>query len=301
VTVADPAGVLVVDKPAGLTSAQVVDEVKRRAGVRRAGHTGTLDPLATGVLPVCLGDATRLSAWLTAADKAYEAELELGVATDTLDATGQVVAEDRAAAAAVDEARLRAALAPLRGPLEQVPPMYSAVRQGRRRLHELARAGEVVERAPRPVVVHQLELVGFTPAAPDRGPRARLAVTCSKGTYVRSLVDDLGRALGCGAHLTALRRTRAGAFDLARAVPLTGLTPEVARAALIAPADALGLPRVAVPDHLRDAVRHARGAALLALLPEGERSQLVGADGALWAIAVRQGERVRFERVFLAP
>src|SRR5690349_10543774 len=185
-------GVVVVDKPVGLSSAQVVAEVRRLARVKRAGHTGTLDPLATGVLPVCVGVATRIAGWLLADDKAYEAELELGVTTDTLDATGEVVSRDAERAAEVTAEAFEQALAALRGPSLQVPPMYSAIRQGRRRLHEMARAGEVVDRAPRPIVVHRLDLLGFAP------PRARIAIACTKGTYVRSLVDDLGRALGCG-------------------------------------------------------------------------------------------------------
>jgi tRNA pseudouridine55 synthase len=288
------AGVLVIDKPAGLTSAQVVAEVRRRAGVARAGHTGTLDPLATGVLPVLVGDATKLATFLVADDKAYVAELELGVATDTLDATGVVVAEDRDAARRITAEALRAAVAALIGPSMQVPPMYSALRVGRRRLHQLARAGEVVERAPRPIVVHRAELVDFTP------PRVRVEVACSKGTYVRSLVDDLGRSLGCGAHLTALRRTASGRFGIDQAVSLDALTPGTAVAALIQPADVLDLPRVVIPDDLVAAVRHARGPLVRPLVPEGSRFQLVTHDGALLAVISVEGERVAFERVLIS-
>ena len=288
-------GVLVVDKPPGLTSAQVVDEVKRRLGVARAGHTGTLDPLATGVLPVCVGDATRLAAWLIAEDKAYEAEVELGAATDTYDAAGQIVAEDRAGAAAVTREQVAAALAELARATEQVPPMFSAIRQGRRRLHELARAGEVVDRAPRPIAIHRLELLGFAP------PRLRLAIVCSKGTYVRSFADDLGAALGCGAHLAALRRTRSGLFTLAQAVPLDAVS---STAPIVRAADALGLPRAVVPGELRGVVRNAHAAPLLPLVEgmgEGERFQLVDDAGELLAIVRRERGRVQFERVFARP
>ncbi|WP_428263715.1 tRNA pseudouridine(55) synthase TruB [Haliangium sp.] len=226
-------GVLVVDKPAGPTSARVVAQVKRALGVRRVGHTGTLDPMATGVLPLCLGEATKIAGYLLAEDKVYEGQLLLGVETDTLDAQGAVTARAEDAAAAVREPALRRAMAALVGPGEQIPPMYSALRRGGRRLHELARAGHEVERPPRPIVIHRLDLDHFDP------PAARFTVHCSKGTYVRSLVADLGRALGCGAHLTALRRTRSGPFDIAQALSPEGLTPALAASALIPPAAAL--------------------------------------------------------------
>jgi tRNA pseudouridine55 synthase len=177
--------------------------------------------------------------------------------------------------------------------------MFSAIRQGKRRLHELARAGEVVDRAPRPIAIHRLELVAFTP------PRARLAIECSKGTYVRTLIDDLGRALGCGAHLVALRRTRSGPFTLDQAVTLDSLadspvskTPEIVRAS-----DALGLPRIPVPPELAAAVRHAHAVPLLPLLEvvrEGERYQMVDEEGELLAIVTRHAGRIRFDRVFKA-
>lgn len=235
-------GVLVVDKPAGMTSAHVVARVKRVLGARRVGHTGTLDPMATGVLPVCLGEATKIAGYLLAEDKAYEAELLLGVETDTLDAEGAVTARDPHGAAAVTEVAVRAAMAGFVGPGVQVPPMFSALKHQGKRLHELARAGESVERAPRPVVIHELTVRELAL------PRVRFFVHCSKGTYVRSLVADVGRALGCGAHLTALRRTRSGSFGLDRALDLAALGPEAARRALIAPAEALAhVPALTVP------------------------------------------------------
>lgn len=288
-------GVLIVDKPRGATSAQVVADVKHRVGADRAGHTGTLDPMATGVLPIVLGDATKIAGWLIADDKHYVAELLLGVQTETLDADGAIVAEDHGAAAAVDEPTLRTALAALAGASLQLPPMYSAIRQGKRRLHQLARAGEVVERTPRAVTVHRLELVEFA------SPRARLIVECSKGTFVRSLVDDLGRALGCGAHVTALRRTRSGGFPIEQAVRLETLTPEIAQAALIRPADALSLPRVGVPAYLVEAVKSAHKPALGSLLTElreAQLFQLVSEDGQLLALARQDCGKLHFERVF---
>jgi tRNA pseudouridine55 synthase len=238
-------GVLVVDKPAGMTSAHVVARVKRGLGARRVGHTGTLDPMATGVLPLCLGEATKIAGYLLAEDKAYEAELLLGVETDTLDAEGAVTARDPEGAAAVTEAAVREALSGFVGPGVQVPPMYSALKQQGKRLHELARAGESVERQPRPIVIHELTVRELAL------PRVRFFVHCGKGTYVRSLVADVGRAVGCGAHLTALRRTRSGAFGLDRALSLAELDqlgPEAARRALIAPAEALAhVPALTVP------------------------------------------------------
>ena len=237
-------GVVIVDKPAGLTSAQVVAAARKKLGTGRIGHTGTLDPLATGVLPLCLGEGTKLASYLLADDKGYDAELELGVETDTYDAEGAVVARAPERAAAVTEADVRAALAGFTGDLEQVPPMYSALKLGGRRLHEMARDGVEIVRQPRPVTIHRLELVSFAP------PRLRFAVDCSKGTYVRTLVADLGQALGCGAHLTALRRTRSGVFTIDQAVALDDLW----QARVVPLPDTLAVPRHVVPEPLYRAI-----------------------------------------------
>jgi tRNA pseudouridine55 synthase len=200
-------GVLVCDKPAGMTSHDVVARVRRLAGQRRVGHGGTLDPPATGVLVLALGRATRLLPFLPTEPKRYLAEVAFGAETDTLDATGTVTAT--ADAAGLGEAGLRDALAGFVGPQLQVPPMVSAIKVGGERLYAKARRGEQVDRVPRPIVISELELVGFT--AGER-PRATLEVTCSGGTYVRSLAADLGRALGTLAHLATLRRTAVGRF-----------------------------------------------------------------------------------------
>jgi len=225
--------VLVVDKPEGPTSAAVVAAVKRALGARKVGHTGTLDPMATGVLPLCIGRATKIAQFLLADDKAYEGELLLGVETDTLDAQGETTAQNPDAAAAVDESSLRAALEAKRGDSMQRPPMYSALRRDGVRLHELARRGEVVDRPERPIHIDSIELLEFAP------PRARFAVACSKGTYIRSLVSDIGDALGCGAHLTALRRTKSGRFGLENAVALADVGPELAADRFVGLATAL--------------------------------------------------------------
>jgi tRNA pseudouridine55 synthase len=200
-------GVLVCDKPAGMTSHDVVARVRRLAGQRRVGHGGTLDPPATGVLVLALGKATRLLPFLPMEPKRYLATVAFGVETDTLDAAGTVTAT--ADAAGLDEAGVRAAIAGRIGPQQQVPPMVSAIKVAGERLYAKARRGESVERAPRPIVIHELELLGF---AAGEQPRAAIAVTCSGGTYVRSLAADLGRDLGTLGHLASLRRTAVGSF-----------------------------------------------------------------------------------------
>lgn len=208
-------GVLLLDKPAGMTSFEVVKQVRRRLGVKKAGHTGTLDPLATGVLPLCLGEATRIAGLLLAEDKDYQAGVLLGVETDTLDMDGVVMR--RSEPEGLDRAVVENALSGLRGPQQQVPPVYSAIRVGGKRAHALARAGEEPELAPRSVEVHQLELLSMDL------PRLVLHISCSKGTYVRALVAELGRRLGCGAAVETLRRTRSGPFSLDQSLPLDRL------------------------------------------------------------------------------
>jgi tRNA pseudouridine55 synthase len=294
-------GVLVVDKPAGRTSHQVVAEVSRRLGKVKTGHAGTLDPMATGVLVVLVGEATKLAAVLTADAKSYEGELELGAETDTLDAEGRVVSERRAEAAAIDRAALIAAMARLTGAIEQTPPMFSAVKVDGRRLHQLARAGAEVERAARPVEVGRFELVDFVP------PRARFAVDCSKGTYVRSLVADLGTALGCGAHLTALRRTRSGAFTIGDALPLDQVEPGSTEGRLVPLATAvLHLPRSQVPDSLVRAVLTGKPMDWKDLSADAAPAgpvALVSPGGALLALVEVEPDtsRVRYLRVFANP
>jgi tRNA pseudouridine55 synthase len=295
-------GVLIVDKPGGMTSAAVVAKVKRACGARKVGHTGTLDPMATGVLPLCLGEATKIAGFLLAEDKEYEGELLLGVETDTLDADGKVTAEAPERALAVSQEALEEAMARLVGRIEQVPPMFSAVRVGGRRLHQLARRGETVEREAREVVVRRFDLEGFSP------PRARFAVECEKGTYVRALVRDLGRALGCGAHLASLRRTRAGAFDLARAAPLADVVTDPASVPghLISPAEALAhLPAVEVPPARLPAVGCGTplawadlGAAEASATAPSGLFRLLTPAGDLLAVAREREGRLSYERVF---
>jgi tRNA pseudouridine55 synthase len=290
--------VLVIDKPPGPTSFDVVRRVRRALGRVKIGHGGTLDPMASGVLPVCIGEGTKLAPFLLEADKEYEATVHFGVETDTLDATGQVVATrptDGLSAATIE-----AALGPLRGDIEQVPPMYSALKRDGRPLYSYARAGETVARAPRRVRVHELVLEAFE--APDR---ARLRVRCSKGTYVRTLASDLGRDVGTGAHLVALRRTASGPFRLAHA-----LTPEAFEAAaasqgplpLVSLADALGhLPAVTADAPLARAVGEGRRLPWSALGEgtPGARTRLLRPDGTLLAVVEpRSDGRLTCLRVF---
>ena len=208
-------GILLLDKPIGMTSNAALQVVKRLFGARKAGHTGSLDPLATGLLPICLGEATKVSAYLLDADKRYWVRIRLGVTTATGDADGEVL--ETRPIAAVDAARLEPVLAGLRGESDQVPPMYSALRHQGQRLYQLAREGIEVERAPRRITLHALEALAI------EGDEIELAVHCSKGTYVRTLAEDIGAALGCGAHVIGLRRTGVGPYTEAGMLTLDAL------------------------------------------------------------------------------
>jgi tRNA pseudouridine55 synthase len=207
-------GVLLLDKPAGYSSNQALGRAKRLIGERKAGHTGTLDPFATGLLPICFGEATKFSSDLLDADKAYRATACLGVRTDTGDTEGQEIARREVN---ITGDQVEAALSHFRGVISQVPPMYSALKRNGRPLYELARQGIEVERAARIVTIHRLELVQF------EANQLQFDVTCSKGTYVRTLAEDIGEVLGCGAHLVALRRTLVGSLQLSDAVTLEKL------------------------------------------------------------------------------
>jgi tRNA pseudouridine55 synthase len=291
--------VVVVDKPRGPTSFDVVQRVRRALRVEKAGHTGTLDPLATGVLAVCLGDALKVQQYLVEGDKAYEADVAFGAATATEDAEGEVVA--RGDPGGLTPEVVAAALERFVGEIEQIPPMYSAVRVGGRRLHEAARAGEQVERAPRRVRVLSLDLLDFEPG---RGglARARLAVRCGKGTYVRTLAADLGGAVGVPAHLAALRRTSAGPFTLAEAVPLDELLSLAAEDAARAAARVIPvlralefMPAVALSSEQARDVAHGRAVPLPGLPQELFRA--VSPEGTLVAICAAGPRGVQPVRV----
>lgn len=306
-------GVLPVDKASGPTSHDVVALARRALDTRKVGHTGTLDPFATGLLVLCAGQATRLAQYLTGLDKTYEAAARLGVATDTLDPTGAVTAETDAWRA-LDEAAIRAAFRDQEGRRRQTPPAYSAKRVGGKKSYELARAGQAVELAPVDVTIHALDVLAID------GPEVRFRIHCSSGTYIRAVARDAGEALGVGAHLTALRRTGVGPFDVADAVPFdelkaagrrdhdaddaddgdAGAAGRGARAAVAAaflsPLDAMGhLPRLELDADQRERVRHGQ-----TLDVEGAPEGLVAlvAGGALRAVAESNGRYVRPRKVF---
>ena len=244
-------GLLVLDKPGGITSNAALQRAKRLFGAAKAGHTGSLDPLATGVLPICFGEATKFSQFLLDADKAYTSTFMLGVGTDTGDAAGDMLAQASASHITLDTTTR--AMAALTGPIKQVPPMYSALKVDGRPLYKLARAGEHVERQPRPVNILRFDLLAF-----QAGEIATLevAVQCSKGTYIRVLAEDLGAALGLPAHVSALRRCQSGPFDLSTARTLDQLSrqreegSEEALDTLLAPIEACmpHLPRVELSE-----------------------------------------------------
>ncbi|MBW2269589.1 MAG: tRNA pseudouridine(55) synthase TruB [Deltaproteobacteria bacterium] len=295
-----PSGFLVVDKPPGWTSHDVVDAARRWLGTRRVGHLGTLDPAATGVLPLAVRDATKLVPFLEAGRKGYAGTIRLGAETDTLDAEGEVLR--RYEGALPDEAQVRAALPGFFGDIEQVPPMYSAVKRDGVPLHRLARAGKQVERKPKSVCIDRLELLKYTP------PDLEILVECSAGTYVRVLAEDLGRELGCGAHLAGLRRTRSGPFLEEHAVSepvLRRASDEGEIDAMVSPAvNALEYPVVRLTPEEVGQVRH--GSQVLAPetpLTPGTRVAALDPSGVLLAVLeVRPGRRMHPLRVLsVAP
>lgn len=283
--------VLPVDKPEGPTSHDVVGRVRRALGRRRVGHTGTLDPFASGLLLLCVGRATRLAEYLSDLDKTYEAVARLGQTTDTLDRDGELV-EERQGVDQLSRRDVEATLARLVGTLEQVPPAYSAKKVGGEAAHRRVRRGEHVELAPATVTVHEIELSSFEP------PRVGFRVRCSSGTYVRALARDLGEMLGVGAHLVALRRTAIGAFDVRGAVSAERLDDEAALArALVDPLDALAhLPRLTADD--ADAALLSQGRALSGVGEELEGLVAVAHDGALLAIGESGGGVFKPRKVF---
>ena len=244
-------GVLLLMKPAGMTSNHALQRAKRLFFVEKAGHTGALDPLATGVLPLCFGEATKFSQFLLDADKRYRSTFLLGVRTNTSDADGEVIAE--ASAAAVTLAAIKEALIPLTGDILQVPSMFSALKHQGQPLYKLARDGIEIERQPRPVTVYGIDILGFRP-----GERAEVDVDirCSKGTYIRSIAEDLGFALGCGAHVKTLHRSAAGPFIEEQCITLEDLEKEFEQGSynaldnqlLSADAPVASLPEIILPD-----------------------------------------------------
>ena len=236
-------GVLLLDKPVGLSSNDALIKAKRVLNAKKAGHTGTLDPFATGLLPLCFGEATKFSQDLLEADKTYDTTVQLGITTNTGDTEGEAIAT-RDVDVTVEQ--IEAVLAQFRGPILQVPPMYSALKRDGKAYYEYAREGITLEREARPVTILDLRLVSY------EAPFLKLSVTCSKGTYIRVLGEDIGNALGCGAHLNALRRTQVGALTTEGMITLEALQADAAPLALLAPVDALlsSFPAVMLTEEL---------------------------------------------------
>ncbi len=284
-------GVLPVDKPEGPTSHDVVAAARRALGLRRIGHTGTLDPFASGLLLLCVGPATRLAEYLTGLSKRYEAVARLGARTDTLDATGEVVDTDDGWRELSDDA-VRSAFEAERGTRLQQPPAYSAKRIGGRRAYDLARAGEAVLPEPVEVTIHDLEVTGI------EGADVRFSMGCSSGTYVRAVARDAGDRLGVGAHLTALRRTGIGTFSVEGALPPARLEDAAAVAgAIVSPLAALGhLPVVEIGA--ADTARVRNGQAVRGGGGAGAGVVALASEGELVAIAEAAGESLRPRKVF---
>ena len=261
-------GVLLLDKPVGLSSNDALVRAKRLLNAEKAGHTGTLDPFATGLLPLCFGEATKFAQDLLEADKSYETTVHLGIATNTGDTEGEVIAT---VAVEVTVDQIEAVLTRFRGPIDQVPPMHSALKRDGRPLYEYARAGITLEREARRVTIHELTLPSYD------APFLRLSVSCSKGTYIRVLGEDIGAALGCGAHLNALRRTAVGSLSIVDATSLEQLAEltEAQRVAGLAPVDALlsSFPLLALDEELSRRFLHGQRLALagMAGLPQPGR------------------------------
>lgn len=276
-------GLLLVDKPEGLTSAAVVARVKHTLGQRKVGHLGTLDPFATGLLPVCIGEGTKIAPFLADDEKRYVGDIALGTITDTFDRTGTII--EVRSVPPLSSARLAVALGSLRGDILQTPPMYSALKRDGVPLYRLARAGKTIERTPRPVRISRFDVAR---TAPDR---LRFVVTCSRGTYVRVLAHDLGQALGTGAHLETLRRIACGPFEVTAAVCLDDLEQAAAedRLPLLTPSAALaGLRAVVADERTIGSIRRGQQQALGALgrpRAGGEIVRVASREGELVAIA----------------
>jgi tRNA pseudouridine55 synthase len=285
-------GLLNIYKPSGPTSHNIVARVRRGTREKKVGHAGTLDPMATGVLVLCLGQATRLSEYVMQSPKIYRARVRFGIETDTYDADGQIVAQNPGPVA---RETVEAALGGLRGEIEQVPPMYSAIKQRGKKLYELARAGQDVERTARTVTITRLDLTGWEP------PMADLEIECSSGTYIRSLAHDLGQAVGVGAHLAALERAASGSCNPEGAVRWADLKAAMQAGTwqdyLLPPDRALArYPAIYLSPGDADHVRHGRSIAAGTIGDSLARAY--AADGALLAVLERRGDTWKALKVF---
>jgi len=273
----DVHGILLFDKPAGGSSNQVMQRVRRCFDANKAGHTGSLDPLATGMLPICFGEATKLSQFLIDAAKGYETTLKLGVTTDSADADGEII-EQRAIPDNLDVEHFIAVVQQFHGDQMQVPPMVSAIKVNGQRLYKLAREGKTVERAPRAVTFHDIQVLSFD------GNHATLSVRCSKGTYIRSLVTDIGEKIGCGAHVVALRRTFVSPFEGQAMWTEAQLESHTSKDELLLPVDAgLGhLPEITLGSAEVTAFKHGQAIAIDRELPQKPNASHM--DGTLYRV-----------------
>ena len=294
----DVSGILLLDKPQGLSSNQALQRAKRLFGARKAGHTGSLDPLATGLLPICFGEATKIAGYLLGSDKAYEAQLRFGITTATDDSEGEIL--EMRPVADLDRGTIETALAGLRGRITQLPPIYSAIKQGGLPLYKRARRGESVAAPLREVDVQRLDVIDF------REDRLSFVVECGSGTYVRSLARDLGERLGCGAHLTALRRLWIDPFrnpamvTLAQLEALSDSGGSAALDALLLPIDRAldALPRLQLSPEQAEQLRHGQRFAQ-AEVTSPSLCRAIGPDGGLIALVdVAEGGEVRVRRGF---
>lgn len=286
-------GVLNLLKPPGMTSHDVVSVVRRALQTKKVGHTGTLDPGVAGVLPICVGKATRLADYIMGEDKAYRAEITFGVETETADSFGATTAECEAGH--IGRGDVAYMLPRFTGPIMQIPPMVSAVKVGGKRLYELAREGKEIERQPRPVTIHRLQLIDFLPAT---HPVAIVDVVCSKGTYIRTLAEDLGRALGVGAHMSHLVRTRSGPFTLADTTTIEELL--AGQYSLIPPSEALGsMARLTVTGRPAERIAHGVAPSVAVDQPDGTVIALLDGTGDLLALAEVTAGQLKLRKVFM--
>ncbi len=283
-----------INKPLGCTSHDMVSFVRRISGIRKVGHTGTLDPAATGVLPICIGKATKAAELLTAADKAYRAELVLGMTTDTLDADGEVLTDQPAC---VTEQKINEAIQKYIGEIDQIPPMYSAIKKDGKKLCDLARAGVTIEREPRRVRISEIRLLHFN----EKQQTAEIEVFCSKGTYIRTLCDDLGKTLGCGAYMNRLVRTKSGQFTLSESYTreeLVKASENGTLSELLTSVDELfDFPKVILPKELSERVKNGVRVQRKGLLEE-QRYRVYDEEYNFLSVSVCREERLVLEKAF---
>jgi tRNA pseudouridine55 synthase len=284
-------GILNIDKPQWLSSHDVVAQVRRVCGTRKVGHAGTLDPLATGVLLVCVGRTTRLSEYLMGQQKVYEATIKLGQTTNTYDAEGEITAERPFIH--ISKPAIEDALASFRGHINQLPPIYSAIKIKGQPMYKLAREGKEVERKPRPVTIYTLDMLDWTP------PFLQLHVVCSTGTYIRSLAHDIGEALGCGGHITELRRTAIGSFQIDDAVSLDTLMSENWEPFCLPPDRAVtNLPRLDASEAETKALLLGQQISISSAQPQGMLARAYNAKGEFFGILLREDDAWRPKKMF---